>query len=169
MKKIVSLCAIISLTVASNSFAAPGAYAGIGGGLMEFDDGFDSISPKQLIFRFGYDFNDYVGLGLEGGFSLIEDDFSGIDYGVSTTFLYVKGSLPVSDSASVYVLAGPTNVELSADVSGITFSADDNDTGFGFGFETQLTSARLFFDYITYNDNDGADVSSLNIGALFRF
>ncbi len=169
MKRIISLLAVLLLMTVSNSYAAPGAYGAVGGGLMNFDDGFDSIKPKQLIFRLGYDFNDYFGLGYEGGFSLIKDDLFGVDYDVTTSFFYLKGSYPVSNNAKIYLLAGPTNVELTGEVGGFSVSADDDDTGIGFGFETQLTSARLFFDYITYNNNDGADVSSLNLGAAFDF
>jgi len=169
MKRIVSLVAVLLLATASNSYAAPGAYGSIGGGLLDFDDGFDTVSPKQLIFRVGYNFNPYIGVGIEGGFSLIEDELFGIDYDVSTQFIFVKGSYPISDTASVYVLAGPTNVELTGSVGGFSISADDDDTGIGFGFETQLSGARFFADYITYNDNDGVDVSSLNFGAAFDF
>ena len=169
MKSIVSLVAIFLLLTVSNSFAAPGAYAAIGGGLLDFDDGFDSVKPKQLIFRLGYDFNDYFGVGYEGGFSLIKDELFGLDYDVTTSFIYLKGSFPVGDTASLYLLAGPTNVELTGSSGGFSVSADDDDTGLGFGFETQMSSARFFVDYITYNDNDGVDVSSLNLGAAFSF
>ena len=50
------------------------AYWTIGGGLLTFDDGFDSIEPIQVFGRLGYDFNANIGIGVEGSFSLIEDE-----------------------------------------------------------------------------------------------
>ena len=114
-------------------------------------------------------FNNYIGVGFEGGFSLIEDELFGVDFDVTTTFFYVRGSIPVGGKSSVYVLIGPTNVDLTGSVGGFSITGDDNDTGTGFGFETQLETLSFSVDYITYFDDDGVDVNSINfsLGSYF--
>lgn len=99
---------------------APRAYWTLGGGLLTFDDGFDSIKPKQLFGRLGYDFNANIGVGFEGGFSLIDDEVSGVDFDVSTTFFFLKGSIPIGDDSKLYVMVGPTNVELTGTLSNVS-------------------------------------------------
>jgi hypothetical protein len=163
------LVSAILLTISAQSRAAEGGYGAFGGGLLTFDDGFDKVKPKQLVGRLGYNFNDYVGIGFEGGFSLIEDELFGVDFDVSTLFFYLRGSAPVSDTSSIYVLFGSTNVELTGSSGRTSLSADDDDTGIGFGFETELDTVSLFVDYITYFDDDGVDVNSINIGVVGYF
>jgi len=169
MKIKIFLLTILLLLFTARGYATPGAYASVGGGLLTFDDGFDTVKPKQLLFRIGYNFNEYIGLGYEGGFSLIKDELYGVDFDVTTTFVYVKGSFPISETSSIYLVTGPTNVELTGSDSGVSVSTDDDDTGLGFGFETKLETARLFVDYTTYYDSDGVEVKSLNVGAAFYF
>lgn len=148
---------------------APRAYWTLGGGLLTFDDGFDSIKPKQLFGRLGYDFNANIGVGFEGGFSLIDDEVSGVDFDVSTTFFFLKGSIPIGDDSKLYVMVGPTNVELTGTLSNVSVSADDDDTGIGFGFEKSLGSSSFSVDYITYYDDLGIDVTALNVGFINYF
>ncbi len=169
MKILLVLASVLLLSVSAQLRAAEGAYGAVGGGLLTFDDGFDQVKPKQLIGRLGYNFNDYVGLGFEGGFSLIEDEVFGVDFDVTTTFFYLRGSIPVSETASLYVLYGPTNVELTGSSGGTSLSADDDDTGVGFGFETELDTVSFFVDYITYFDDEGVDVDSINLGIVGYF
>ena len=169
MKKSLLLASILLLSISAQLRAAEGAYAMVGGGLLTFDDGVDEIEPKQLLGRIGYNFNNYIGVGFEGGFSLIEDELFGVDFDVTTTFFYVRGSIPVGGKSSVYALIGPTNVDLTGSVDGFSITGDDNDTGTGFGFETQLETLSFSVDYITYFDDDGVDVNSINfsLGSYF--
>ncbi|MCP4979652.1 MAG: porin family protein [Gammaproteobacteria bacterium] len=169
MRILLVLASVLLLSVSAQLRASEGAYGGLGGGLLTFDDGFDEVEPKQLFGRLGYNFNDYVGIGFEGGFSLIEDEVFDIDFDVTTTFFYLRGSVPVGEKSSVYVLIGPTNVELTGSSGGTSLSADDSDTGTGFGFETQLETVSLLVDYIKYFDDDGVDVTSINLGVLWYF
>ena len=169
MRSLLLLSSALMLVFSAQLRAAEGAYGGFGGGLLTFDDGVDEVKPKQLFGRLGYNFNDYIGLGFEGGFSLIDDELYGVDFDVTTTFFYLRGSIPISDTANVYVLIGPTNVELTGSSGGASISADDDDTGTGFGFETQLETVSFFVDYITYFDDDGVDVTSINLGVAGYF
>lgn len=169
MKTLMLLVSVLLLTVSAQTRAAEGAYGAFGGGFLTFDDGFDAVKPKQLVGRLGYNFNDYFGLGFEAGFSLIEDELFDVDFDVTTTFFFLRGSVPVSETASVYVLIGPTDVELTGSSGGSSVSADDDDTGIGFGFETRLETVSFFVDYITYFDDDDVDVTSINLGVVGYF
>ena len=148
---------------------ASDTYMTIGGGFLSFDDGLDTLNPTQVIGRFGHDFNDHIGFGLEAGFSLLEDELLGVDYDVSTVFLYLKGSLPVSDDSKIYLMFGPANTELTGTLSGISASVEDNDTALGFGFESSSKTSSFSIDYINYNDNDGVDVNAINLGYVINF
>jgi hypothetical protein len=169
MKIIASGILALLISFAASAQEKPHAYWALGGSLLTFDDGFDSIKPKQLIGRLGYDFNANFGIGFEGGFSLLEDDLFGIDYDVSTTFFYLKGAIPIGNDTKLYAMIGPTNVELTGSAGGLSISADDNDTGIGFGFENNLGTSSIFVDYIKYNDNDGVDVYAINLGLSIPF
>jgi hypothetical protein len=161
------LALLISFTASAQE--RPHAYWALGGSFLTFDDGFDSIQPKQVFGRLGYDFNANFGVGFEGGFSLIEDDVSGVDFDVSTTFFFLKGIIPIGNDSNFYAMIGPTNVEITASYGGVSLSADDNDTGIGFGFENNLGTSSIFVDYIIYNDNDGVDVYAINLGLSMPF
>ncbi len=169
MKKLLMLASLLPLMMAGPLQAREGGYAGFGGGLLTFDDGVDEVEPKQLSGRLGYNFNEYIGFGFEGGFSLIEDEAFGVDFDVTTTFIYLRGSFPVGETSSIYFLYGPTNVELTGSSGGSSLSADDDDTGIGFGFESELDTLSLYVDYITYFDDDDVEVTSINLGIVSYF
>lgn len=166
MKKLSVVFLIFLFSFSVMAQGGPGAYATLGGGLLTFDDGFDSIEPKQLIGRLGYDFNSNIGVGIEGGFSLIEDDLGGVDFDVSTLFIYLKGAIPVGNGGKIYGLIGSANTELTGEAFGVSVSADDDDTAMGFGYEA---GNGFTVDYVKYNDNDGVDVTSINIGFTSYF
>ena len=170
MKKIGILTFILLLSVSAQLRAAEGAYGAFGAGILTFDaGGSEDVEPTQLVGRLGYNFNDYVGIGFEGGFSLIEDEIFGVDFDVTTTFIYLRGSLPLGERSSVYALIGPSNVELTGSAGGLSISGDDDDTGVGFGFETELDTVSFFIDYITYFDDDDVEVTSINLGVVSYF
>lgn len=169
MKKLI--VGILTLLISFTAIAqdGPRLYWALGGSLLTFDDGVDSIEPKQLFGRLGYDFNENFGVGFEGGFSLVEDELSGVDFDVSTTFFYLKGSIPIASGAKLYGMIGPSNVELTASLGGVSISADDDDTAMGFGFEKELETSSISLDYIRYNDNSGVDVYAFNVGFVNYF
>lgn len=169
MKKILFGCGLLLLSAGAQAQNAPGAYATIGGGLLTFDDGVDSVEPKQLFGRLGYDINAYVGFGIESGFSLIEDEVSGVDFDVTTLFIFLKGSIPVGNGSSLYVLYGNADTELTGSSGGLSLSADDDDTGIGFGIQVPLDTTSISIDYIKYFDDDGVEVDSINLGLTSHF
>ncbi|MCH8177917.1 MAG: porin family protein [Proteobacteria bacterium] len=169
MKKIIAGLLTLLISFAATAQEGPRTYWTLGGALMTFDDGFDSVEPINVFGRLGYDFNANFGIGIEGSFSLIEDDFLGVDYSVTTTFIYLKGSLPIGDDAKLYAMIGPSNVDLTGTLGGFSASADDSDTGFGFGYEKALDTFSISVDYITYFDDFGVDVNAINLGFVTYF
>jgi len=170
MKKIIAGILLLIISFTANAQEGPRAYWALGGSLLTFDDGGTTFDPINVFGRLGYDFNENIGVGVEGSFSLIEDDILGVDVSVNTTFFYLKGSIPVGDDAKLYAMIGPTNTEITASSGGISISTDDNDTGIGFGYEKTLENNRSFsIDYITYNNNSGVDVNAINLGLVTYF
>ena len=169
MKKLITAILTLFISFAATAQEGPSRYWTLGGSLMTFDDGFDSIKPIQIFGRIGYDFNANFGVGLEGGFSLIKDELAGVDWDVTATFLYLRGILPIGEDGKLYAMIGPTNVELTGTAGGISMSVDDDDTGIGFGYEKALGNYSLSVDYIIYNDNSGAEVNALNLGFVRQF
>ena len=169
MKRLIAGILTLLFSFAAPAQARPSSYWTLGGSLLTFDGGGEPIEPVQIFGRLGYDFNANIGIGVEGGFSLIEDEILGVDFDVTTAFFYLKGSLPLGDGAKIYAMAGPTNVELTGSLGGFSVSSDDDDTGFGFGYEKKLSTHSFSIDYIMYNNNTGVDVSAINIGYVSYF
>jgi hypothetical protein len=145
-----------------------------GVGFIEFDDGTDSISPTNLYVRGGYQFNKYFNLGLEASATISPDQIDsvpGVDFDVDTVTLYVRGGVPVTESIWLYGQLGRTNTELTGEYLGVEVSQDDDDTMLGLGAEIDIGSsnAYLALNYSIYNNNDGVDVTALNIGIGARF
>ncbi len=82
MNKLIAgiLTLIVSLSVSAQE--APRACWMLGGSLLTFDDSVGSIEPIQEFGRPGYDFNANIGIGVEGGFSLVDDEIAGVDFDV---------------------------------------------------------------------------------------
>ncbi len=168
MKKL--LFGLIVLIFPLSVFASnTGGYYALGGGMLSFDDSVDTIEPKQIVARVGYDFNEFIGLGFEGSFSLITDELQGVDFDVFTSFIYLKLGVPLGDSARIYAMFGSTNVELTGTYNDYSVSTDDDDTGTGFGMEFNLDQGAFFIDYIKYYEGNGVDVGSVNIGYTAHF
>ena len=169
MKKIIAGILLLIISFTANAQEGPRTYWALGGSLLTFDAGGTTVDPINVFGRLGYDFNENIGVGVEGSFSLIEDEIGGADISVSTTFFYLKGSIPVGDDAKVYAMIGPANHEITFSAGGISLSFDDDDTGIGFGFEKTLDTFSISVDYITYYDKLGIDVNAFNLGLVTYF
>ena len=144
-------------------------YLALGVASMRLSDSTGSVSPFNVYGRLGYNFTRYIGIGLEGSFSVLEDDFQNIDYGINTVFGYLKGIIPLGEKSKIYAMAGPANVRLKASDGSGSISVDDDDTAYGVGFERDLDGYGFTIDYIKYYDNQGVDVEALNIGLIGYF
>ena len=158
----------------TTSVFAQNWYVDGGLGLIKFDDGVDTISPTNLYFRGGYQFNPNLNVGLESSATLSPDqisDFSDVDLSVTAVTFYVRGGFPISNSVWLYGQIGRANTEIIAEFSGAEVTADDNDTMLGLGADIDLGSNNMYLalNYSVYNNNEGVDVSGFNLGIGARF
>jgi len=169
MKKSIIPVAVLMLACTAQSHAAGGLYGAFGLGVLEFSNGGALIRPKQLVLRVGYNFNEYIGLGYEGSSSVRKDQLAGSEYGYDTSFVYLKGSLPINRHAALYILAGSAEVERTRSSGGASVTTSDDDTGIGFGIETIEGNVRFFLDHVTYFEDNDEYVDSMNLGAIITF
>lgn len=159
-----------TLMLIAGQAQAVGAFYGIGGSLMSFDDGFDTVDPKNVFFRLGAAINEHIDIGGEISITLFPDDVAGVDFDVDTTFFFVKLNAVLNNGSKVYVMAGRADVELTGTSGGLSLSADDDDTGIGFGIQVPAgNNAYYAFDYIKYYDKDGVEAVGLNFGYVGHF
>jgi len=177
MKKLIIgiLALFLSFSVLAERPANDGikkAYLGFGGSAFRFDDGTDSIRPINVYGRLGYDWVKWFGIGIEGSTTLGKDDiesFPGVDFSVSTTFLYLKFGLPVTAKSKIYLMAGPSQVKLKASNGAASISADDDDVGVGLGYEHNFDTYGFTIDYVQYYNKNNVDVGAVNIGLIGYF
>ena len=145
------------------------AYLALGVSSVRLTESADSVSPFNIYGRLGYDFNRYIGIGFEGGGTLLEDEFQDIDFGINTLFGYLRLVAPIGAKSKIYAMVGPANVKLKASAFGSSISVDDDDTAYGVGFERDLDGYGFTIDYISYYSNQGVDVEGFSIGLIGYF
>lgn len=166
---LLSLALLFSTSALSQNWYIDG-----GAGFIKFDDGVDTVSPTNLYLRGGYKINQHFNIGLESSGTISPDelaDFPGVDFSVSAVTFYVRGGLPVNESVWLYAQLGRTNTELTVEYQDRETSLDDNDTSFAFGAEIDLGSPKTYLavNFSGYNNNDGVDVTAINLGIGARF
>ncbi len=172
MKPIIACMFILLTSFTATAQERSGFYMSVGGSLPEFDNGTTTINPINVYVRVGHDFNKYIGIGLEGNFSLIEDGIlSGISFGINSYFAYLKGGIPIGENTRIYAMVGPSNVEITGNAFFILSATEEyNDIATGIGFEYSFGPKNSFTaDYINYYDKGGVDVSAFNLGYIGYF
>jgi hypothetical protein len=169
-KNVFLLC--MAMTVSSSALAEDW-YVDGGLGFINFDDGFDTLSPTNIYVRGGYIINANFNVGIEANVTVSPDQLPGIpvDFSVDMGTLYVRAGAPVSDSVRIYAQIGSTNTTVTGEYAGLSVSTDDSDLMMGVGAEIDLGSGSTYLaiNYSIYNNNDGVDVTGFNIGAGARF
>jgi len=174
MRKFYLIASLLCLFVSTTALAeGDRASLVFGGGPLTFDDSVDSLSPTQIFVRADFKLSENIALGGELGTSLIQDTFEGVDFSVTTVFLFVKGIVPISEAASIYGMFGSTNTTLTGTVDSpygtISATSDDNDTGYGFGFENRFGRNGFSIDYVKYHSKNSVTVTSINLGYVVHF
>lgn len=172
LKKAIFLTAVILLAVSVKGIAAQGVYGVLAAGSLEYNTEENSTDPGRLMIRIGYDFNSYFGVGYENSKSF-NKSAKGTDVSVNTDLLYLKGSLPISDITSIYLLVGYSDVELTGSFeSDFSYTRrDDNGVGTGIGLEIIWPDEKLglIIDYQSYIEDGDPEVKALNIGVVLDF
>lgn len=183
MKKLTTAIALMS--VLSAPVMAVSNYAGVQFNMITFsENGFPDAEPTALTGIFGHNFNDNFavegrfGFGLSDGsnsFSFGGFDFNGDIAIDSLVSVFAKGSAPMGAAAKVYGLVGFTSGEITATVTevttGISASVSDSETDLSYGFGVEFGSGKTTgtLEYVQYIDKGAATISSINLGANFKF
>ena len=170
-KNIVLFCLVM---VFSSPALAENWYIDGGLGFVNFDDGVDEISPTNIYVRGGYIISENFNIGLEASVTADPDQidsFPSVDFDVDIVTFYLRAGGFVSDNVWLYGQVGSSNTELTGESGGFSVSADDTDFMYGFGAEIGLGSGSTYLalNYSIYNDNDGVDVTGINLGIGARF
>jgi len=167
------LVLILSFTAMAERPAArvsnKNTYLAFGVSSVRLTESVGSVSPFNIYGRLGHDFNRYIGIGFEGGGTLLEDDFQDIDFGINTLFGYLRLIAPIGDKSKIYAMVGPSNVKLTASIAGSSIKVDDDDTAYGIGFERDFDGYGMTIDYISYYSNQSIDVEGFSIGLIGYF
>ncbi|MCG8394105.1 MAG: porin family protein [Pseudomonadales bacterium] len=158
-------------------------YFGIQYNMLTQETDGDDLEPSAFQTRFGVQFNPYVAVEGRLGYGLSDDDLSG---GGATLTLdpewlvgaYLKVGVDKSLPVAPYVLLGHSTAtaEVTSEVSTLLGSAKSreertaSDPSYGAGVEVNLSdSAALNAEWVLLDDDDGFDLSTINVGFLHRF
>ena len=176
MKAVSKLVIISVITLGSISANADNAYVGLGYHLGTYDEsGFPEANPNGIKLEAGK----YVApnVAIEGHLLLGAGSdtvtYLGVDVDLklkNAISVFIKGDLPISDTANLYGLLGFTKIKLEASALGTTFSDDDNGLSYGLGAELGIGN-DLFMsgEYIFYISESDYDYTGFNIGISKRF
>jgi hypothetical protein len=163
-----------SASVSAEQWTPNQWYIDGGLGSVNFNDGYDQVTPKNIYVRGGYFINQNFNIGLESNVTISPDQVAyapGIDYSVNIGTIYFRAGAPVSDNVVLYGQIGSSNTELSGEYSSVKVTASDRDTMLGVGAEIGFGASSTYaaINYSKYNNNSGVDVSGLTFGIGTRF
>jgi hypothetical protein len=112
-------------------YDAPGAYLGLGFGSVQYsEDGLDSITPTIGMLRLGVPLSRTLAIEGRAGVGLADASSGGYHVKVDSLYAaYVKGSLPLARSLSLYAVGGIAGVNLKRDFG----AGASRDTGLSLG------------------------------------
>ena len=83
---------------------------------------------------------------------------------------YVRGHISVTDYLSPYVIVGWTHMEIG--ISGPGANSDEKEDGLSYGAGVDINLSEVFgfnIEYMTWSDNDDAELTGLSAGVIFNF
>lgn len=181
MKKVLSLCSLLLLSTAASaqqSTSWDDYYLGMQVSQFNIDSGpdFSTAKPVGLTLTVGEQVHPNFAVEARLGFGVADDTIRyqpndtttaetdiELDYAVS---ILAKPQARVSDSVSVYALAGWSRSELST-AGG---SGADSGLSYGAGFALQpAPKLDVYLDWLRLMDEEGVALSSINLGFTYRF
>ena len=151
-----------------------GPYMGVSVGQLRYnEDGLDTITPTTAMFVIGAPLS--PNLAVEGriGRGLVTADTNTYGIEVNSLFAgYLKGSVPLAPSVSLYGLAGVASVDYNRDFGLV--NAHDSGFSYGLGVDFDLAGrSRLNLEWtrLATGNNLGYDysVDQAAIGVTWRF
>lgn len=155
-------------------YDAPSAYVGLGLGSVQYsEDGLDSITPSVGLLRLGVPLSRTLAFEGRAAVGLADASSGGYHVKVDSIYAaYVKGSLPLAPSFSLYGVGGFAGVNLRRDFGyGAT-----RDTGLSFGIGADLylgggAGLNIEWTRLPSGRNAGFDYtnSMASLGMTWRF
>ena len=162
---------------AGSASAQQGTYFGLGYGSVSYDreDAFPTAAPAVLAFKLGREINRNLAFEARAGFGVGDDTVSvlgvPVDVRIDHYFgLYGKGTLPLSESFSVYGLIGVIAGKVTA--RGFGYSASSSDTALSYGLGIDLGVSRhagLTFEWVELFEGTGYQVEAASLGFVYRY
>lgn len=153
---------------------APSAYVGLNLGALRYDeDGLDTITPTAAILRLGVPVSRNLAFEGRAGTGLGSTSTNG--YGVTLNSMYaayVKGSIPLAPTFSLYAVGGVAGVNLKRDFG--VGSTSDTGLSFGVGADINLgggAGLNIEWTRLPNGTNAGYDYtnSMASAGVTWRF
>ncbi len=138
---------------------------------LEFANVSLDFDTPTLQLALGNSFNNYLSAEFRLGLAADKDSSFGLDLEISDYYaLYVKPTLPVSDTLSAYLLLGVARTNLDSSVG----DDDDDDVSYGVGFSANAGQGfDVFAEYVNlYDDSDSGvsvEIAGFNIGLAYTF
>ena len=169
--------ALLAATLITSSAAiAEGTYIGAGYHIGTYDEsGFPKANPDGIKLEVGKYIAENVAIEGHLLFGAGSDTvtFLGTDVELklkNALSVFIKGDLPLSESANVYGLLGFTKGKLEASALGTTVSENDSGLSYGIGAEAGFGSNIYFSgEYIFYISESDYDYTGFNIGLHKKF
>lgn len=172
MKKLATTIILLS---ALSAPVMAGNYAGVQYAMVTYEEsGIPDFNPSAIVGIFGHEFNNNFAIEGRLGAGLGDDsnNISGVDVAVEVNnfvSIFAKGSIPMGASVKAYGLIGYTNGKITASAGGFSASASESDVSYGFGLEFGGSKTVGTLEYVNYIDKNGGSLSSINLGANFKF
>ena len=160
---LLGMTAALTLPVAMPAVADPAMYAGGGLGMAEIGNDNDVTMPYG---RLGMYINQNFSGEVRAGFGL-DDDGVELD---SMLGAYVRGGIPMSSVFFPYAIVGLTRADFSYDNG--PFSGDDDEIGLSMGVGADFRIDQrmaINAEYMSYLDDDDADLDALSVGLAVNF
>lgn len=178
MKNVIKVTALAAAVMgASIAHADKGAYVGIIGGSEKTTIKNNNTLPTaaglrgdsserigSVMINGGYMFNDYIGvegrIGALGNSDFRNNDWDGM-YGA-----YLRASYPITDTVSVYALAGQTRFESHFSGTNTMFHTASAGLGAEYKFAKNMSAS---LEYMRYGDKNNMKIETVGLGLKYKF
>lgn len=159
---VVSVCALFSQAHAENNRTT---YIGFQFGSARADDGIIDFEPDYGVIRLGIMPTENIALEWRLGTG-DSDDVNGVTFDLENVYgLYGLYHYNFSAKASIYAVAGYSQVSFKASVGDLSDQGDDD--GFSYGIGAQVYGVNV--EFMQYLDTSDVEVEALAIGYNYKF
>lgn len=164
-KKLIAALALSSISAASLA----GGYVGVNYAHVDVDD----VDLGAIVFKAGYQFNEWVALEARVGLGVKDDDvntpFGKVDVELDNIFGgYLVAGIPNASVFYPYAIVGYTRVRVEASAFGNTVADSEEDFSYGIGANISINEKfAVNVEAIRYLHDAEAD--TIGLGLTYRF